>query len=1036
MGNLGLLRRCALLGVLGLLAVMLSGCLGCVGDGATLEEAPESALRRGFPEQAERVLGGEERFVAGEGEKGFVLGGGGAVEAEVWREFDVELPREGDGVIRFLGKDGREIRVRESGVEGAGVIAERAVVYRRAGRNSFWTAVPGGVEEWLHLKAGAILAGEAVASWEVEGARLRQDGEAVELVDEGGWVRMRVTAPVAYAAGGREVKARLEGRGGWVELYVEAEGEAVLVDPLWVTVGSMSAARRGHTATLLGNGKLLVAGGGNTGLLASAELYDPATNLWTMATSMTTARQGHTATLLGNGKVLVVGGQGSSGSLASAELYDPGTNLWTLAGSTSAIRAGHTATLLKDGKVLVAGGTNSAHITNADLYDPMMNTWSTVATLLSPRGAHTATLLVSGNVLVAAGYDNGGYQPTTDLYGPIGNMWTHAANLKTSYRVRHSATRIANGNVLVTAGYTNGTFIPLNSAELYDPAANLWTPAGLLLAGRGYHTATMLIDGKVLVAGGSGTTNVYLASAELYDPVTNMWTEAGSMSTARYQHTATRLVSGKVLVVGGSDGTIPLATAELYTPVGSSCTLASDCVSGVCGDGVCCDTACNAGPCDACSVAAGAATDGICAPFTGPACDDGSACTQTDSCQAGTCTGTNPVTCAALDQCHVVGVCNPGTGACSNPSDMDGTNCDDSNHCTQTDSCQMGVCTGSNPVVCAVPDACHDLGTCDPQSGDCSSPIKPVGTICGATQCSDTILLSPPACAGDGACVLSQSQECAPFGCAAGACGTICTVAAECAAGAVCAGGLCTFDGDGDGVKNLQDNCPADINPQQTDTDQDGMGDVCDSDDDNDGVGDADDNCPLFSNPEKKDQNNDGIGDACDCAHPLKSDGTGCDDGDTCTQVDTCQSGTCVGASVLDCPPLGECEVGLCNPANGACLPAHKQDNTPCAGGLCIAGGCFIEGGTSSASGSSGTGGGSSTSSATGSGGMASTSASASTSATTSSGMNAGAGGSSGEINLQGGACGVGRGPAEGAAWIALGLLLARRRRARSGAWP
>src|SRR5256714_15256148 len=96
----------------------------------------------------------------------------------------------------------------------------------------------------------------------------------------------------------------------------------------------------------------------------------------------------------------------------------------------------------------------------------------------------------------------------------------------------------------------------------------------------------------------------------------------------------------------------------------------------------------------------------------GAACNDGNACTRTDSCQAGVCTGTNPVVCAAADQCHDAGTCNPATGACSNPAKPDGATCNDSNACTPTDSCQAGACTGTNPVVCAAADQCHGAGTC------------------------------------------------------------------------------------------------------------------------------------------------------------------------------------------------------------------------------------------------------------------------------------------------------------------------------------
>jgi len=215
-------------------------------------------------------------------------------------------------------------------------------------------------------------------------------------------------------------------------------------------------------------------------------------------------------------------------------------------------------------------------------------------------------------------------------------------------------------------------------------------------------------------------------------------------------------------------------------------------------------------------------------------------------------------------------------------------------------------------------------------------------------------------CDSNGLSQAGGSQDCAPFGCAAGACKTSCTVDGECAMGATCAAGLCSFDAGGDGVLTVKDNCPVDANPLQTDTDNDGIGDRCDSDDDNDGFLDVMDNCPLFANVDQKNKNNDGIGDACDCANPLKPDGAGCDDGDACSQTDTCQSGTCVGSNVVACPLLGACEVGLCSPANGVCLAAQKLDGTPCTGGVCLAGGCFIEGGTSSSSANgSGTGAGS-----------------------------------------------------------------------------
>jgi len=113
-------------------------------------------------------------------------------------------------------------------------------------------------------------------------------------------------------------------------------------------------------------------------------------------------------------------------------------------------------------------------------------------------------------------------------------------------------------------------------------------------------------------------------------------------------------------------------------------------------------------------------------------CSDGDACTQTDRCSGASdaCIGSNPVVCVSSDQCHVAGMCDTGTGACSNPAKADGTFCSDSNACTQTDSCQSGVCTGSNPLVCVASDQCHVVGVCDSGTGACSNPAKPNGTSC------------------------------------------------------------------------------------------------------------------------------------------------------------------------------------------------------------------------------------------------------------------------------------------------------------------
>jgi parallel beta-helix repeat protein len=119
----------------------------------------------------------------------------------------------------------------------------------------------------------------------------------------------------------------------------------------------------------------------------------------------------------------------------------------------------------------------------------------------------------------------------------------------------------------------------------------------------------------------------------------------------------------------------------------------------------------------------------------GSACNDGNACTQTDTCQNGFCVGVNPIVCTAIDQCHAAGLCNPANGVCSNVTKANGTTCNDANACTQTDTCQAGVCTGANPVVCTAIDQCHSAGTCAPGSGACTNPV--IGTGVYATYFRD-----------------------------------------------------------------------------------------------------------------------------------------------------------------------------------------------------------------------------------------------------------------------------------------------------------
>ena len=336
----------------------------------------------------------------------------------------------------------------------------------------------------------------------------------------------------------------------------------------FTATGSLLASRDSHAATLLPSGKVLVSGGFGASSLAvaTAELYDPATALWTAASAMQTARSSPTATLLANGKVLVSGGQTSlvrPTSLASAELYDPATNRWSAAGSLVTARSVHTATLLPNGKVLVAGGLNTAanadSIAIAELYDPATNTWTPAGTMTTARYAHTATLLPTGKVLVVAGLAASGEVATAELYDPATNNWTTVGRLTTP-RYLHTTTLLANGKLLVAggSGFATGSFATYRTVEIYDPATHVAVAAAPMAVARTSHTTTLLRNDKVLVSGGFAS----LGSGEIYDAGTNAWTPTGAMVAGRHAHSATLLNNGRVLI-GGGVGSNP-GGAELF----------------------------------------------------------------------------------------------------------------------------------------------------------------------------------------------------------------------------------------------------------------------------------------------------------------------------------------------------------------------------------------------------------------------------------------------------------------------------------------
>jgi WD40 repeat protein len=349
---------------------------------------------------------------------------------------------------------------------------------------------------------------------------------------------------------------------------------------------SMNKDRADATSTLLPSGQELIAGGVSilptiTTFLSSTEIYDPATNIFAASTpSMNHGRAFATATLLPNGKVLIAGGVFNTIPetfplvLSSTEIYDPATN--TFAASTPNMnesRDSATATLLPNGELLIAGGVNFTFnlLSSTEIYDLTTNTFAaSTPSMNQPRGNATATLLPNGKVLVAGGVDvrgscsNCSSTASTEIYDPASNTFAASTPSMNQARAGATATLLPNGKVLIAGGsITFGT-----STEIYDPATNTFAASTPTMnEARNSATATLLPNGKVLIAAGSFP----VSSKEIYDPITNTFGASSPAPLSLGSATATLLPNGKVLIAGGSVFTIgfgPLSVSgtAIYSP--------------------------------------------------------------------------------------------------------------------------------------------------------------------------------------------------------------------------------------------------------------------------------------------------------------------------------------------------------------------------------------------------------------------------------------------------------------------------------------
>lgn len=383
--------------------------------------------------------------------------------------------------------------------------------------------------------------------------------------------------------------------------------------------------RPGATATLLTNGKVLIAGGNNGNYLASALIYSPDSNTYTPTGSMGTARSQAGAILLPSGKVLLVGGQSARFSATSLiESYDPVTQTFGIEGNLASARSSASVSMLADGRILVAGGyvpppdnnhggsilasaeilkqpmataTPLAHsmttprtdasssilldgrilvaggrngsnvLASAELFSDLLDTFTAAGSLATPREHASSALLPDGSVVLIGGRDaSGAALASAERFNPLTSSFsTNSASL---WHARYSAASalLANGQLLLAGGRdANG---PLASAEIFDGHTGMFRIAGSLATARSESSTVLLVDGSVLVAGGLGTGGV-LASAERFDPGSRSFTPtAGSLGTARRGAMTALLPNGKVLIAGGYNAaSVALASAELFDPL-------------------------------------------------------------------------------------------------------------------------------------------------------------------------------------------------------------------------------------------------------------------------------------------------------------------------------------------------------------------------------------------------------------------------------------------------------------------------------------
>jgi len=363
-----------------------------------------------------------------------------------------------------------------------------------------------------------------------------------------------------------------------------ASPKLVAGDGTWARTDPLPQATWATASVTLHDGRVIALGGATAqssfDAVASALIFDPATGHWTAATDMLQPRAYAMAVTLADGSVLVAGGSRDGQPLDTAERYYPGNGTWVAAGRLNIPRTQGALTLLKDGRVLatgggIEGGPDWNATASAEIFDPAGGTWTMVAPMAVARARHTATLLLDGEVLVAGGAttfhgDAGFVTAKAEIFDPGTNSWRPAAPMSKP-RYVHAATLLIDGRVLVAGGWyaTSNSDPSHNTAEIYDPATNTWAATGSMTGARADYSLVRLADGRVLAAGGVDPAYTVQASSEIYDPATGVWAATGKLMVGTMWPAVGLLPDGRVLIAGGALDALAAhltAACQIYSP--------------------------------------------------------------------------------------------------------------------------------------------------------------------------------------------------------------------------------------------------------------------------------------------------------------------------------------------------------------------------------------------------------------------------------------------------------------------------------------